>query len=169
MRTPPRADARNRHAWLSWRSLIDHREVSLAQFEFTRVGYEHPLWVVFSSGTTGLPKPIVHSHVGVLLEHLKLVHLHLNLRPGGRLFFHSTTGWMMWNIVIAALHAGATAVLFDGNPVHPTPEFLWRLAAQAAVTHFGASPTFVQLMQKTGIRPGEFLDVSRLEMITLSG
>lgn len=155
--------------FVSWTGLFEHPEVPREDFKFTRVGCEHALWVVFSSGTTGSPKPIVHSHVGMLLEHLKLIHLHMNLRPGTRLFFHTTTGWMMWNVVVAALHAGATAVLYDGSPVHSGPEFLWELAAQAGVTHFGASPTFVQLMQKAGLRPGERYDLSKLEMITVSG
>ena len=154
---------------VGWEQALAGPAVPREEFRYTQVGFDHPLWVVFSSGTTGLPKPIVHSHVGVLVEHLKLVSFHLNLRPGKVMFFHSTTGWMMWNIVIASLLAGSTAVLYDGNPVHPDPGFLWQLAERAAVTHMGASPTFVQLMEKAGLKPGQRYDLSRVEMITVSG
>ena len=85
---------------------------------------DHPVWIVFSSGTTGLPKPIVHSHVGVLVEHLKLMTLHMDLGPGSVMFFYSTTGWMMWNLLVAALMTGASAVLYDGSPMHGGPECL---------------------------------------------
>ena len=154
---------------LSWRRLLQHRDVPREQFRFERVGHDHPLWVVFSSGTTGLPKAIVHSHVGVLVEHMKLMHFHINLRPGSTMFFYSTTGWMMWNILLAALFAGSAAVLYDGNPAHPGPEFLWQLAADTGTTSFGASPTFVQMMEKAGLRPGETYDLSRLEAIVVAG
>ncbi|HVO46811.1 MAG TPA: acetoacetate--CoA ligase [Steroidobacteraceae bacterium] len=154
---------------LTWNALMSGPEVSPADFEFTRVQWNHPLWILFSSGTTGLPKAIVHGHAGMLLEHLKLVHLHLDLRPGARLFFHTTTGWMMWNIVVAALLAGATAVLYEGSPLHPAPDALWRIAAEVRATHMGASPTFIAAQKNAGIRPKDRYDLSDLEMITLSG
>lgn len=156
-------------AAVSWREALSGAEIPRAEFEYTHVACDHPLWVVFSSGTTGLPKAIVHSHAGVLLEHLKLMSLHFDLRPGKVMFLHSTTGWMMWNLIVASLLAGSTAVLYDGSPMHPEPGFLWSLAERAKVTHMGASPTFVQMMEKAGLRPGERYDLERLEMVTVSG
>jgi acetoacetyl-CoA synthetase len=154
---------------VSWERVLDRPDVPLEQFRFTRVAHDHPLWVVFSSGTTGLPKPIVHTHVGVLLEHMKLMHFHINLRPGSVMFFYSTTGWMMWNILLAALLTGAAAVLYDGNPAHPSPDFLWKLAADTRATSFGASPTYVQMMEKAGLEPGAKHDLSSLESVVVSG
>lgn len=154
---------------VSWDRVMDRPDVPRDQFKFVRVPHDHPLWVVFSSGTTGLPKPIVHTHVGVLLEHLKLMHFHLNLRPGSVMFFYSTTGWMMWNILLAALLTGSAAVLYDGNPAYPTGDFLWKLAADTRVTSFGASPTYVQMMEKAGLEPGAAHDLSALESIVVSG
>ncbi|WP_428310472.1 acetoacetate--CoA ligase [Hydrocarboniphaga sp.] len=154
---------------ITWDSLMAHADVPRASFVFERVPYDHPIWVVFSSGTTGLPKPIVHSHVGVLLEHLKLMHFHINLRPGAPMFFYSTTGWMMWNLLIAALVAGAPAVLYDGSPMHPGPDFLWKLAADTRCVSFGASPTFVQMMEKAGLVPGTAYDLSALESVLVAG
>jgi acetoacetyl-CoA synthetase len=154
---------------MDWEEALAGIEVSRGEFTYTRVAFDHPLWIVFSSGTTGLPKPIVHTHVGILIEHLKLLGIHLNLRPGKVMFFHTTTGWMMWNIVLATLLTGATAVLYDGSPVHPDIGFLWHLAEAAQVTHMGASPTFVQMMQKAALKPADRYDLRCLEMITLSG
>ncbi len=154
---------------LDWNDLLAHPEVPRTDFRYERVAHDHPLWVLFSSGTTGLPKAIVHSHVGVLVEHLKLTSFHLNLKPGSTMFFHSTTGWMMWNLVIASLLTGASAVLHDGSPFHPAPDRLWQIAAETGTTHFGASPTFVQMMEKADLRPGSSHDLSRIEAISVSG
>jgi len=155
--------------WLPWSSLVAGEPVERDSFQYTRGDWNHPLWIVFSSGTTGLPKAIVHGHAGMLAEHLKLVRLHLNLRPGARLFFYTTTGWMMWNVVVAALLAGATAVLYDGSPTHPTPDSLWRIAAEAKATHMGASPAFLAAMKSAGIRPRDRFDLASIELITVSG
>jgi acetoacetyl-CoA synthetase len=152
-----------------WSHLLDHSNVPREDFHFERVPFDHPLWIVFSSGTTGLPKPIVHSHVGVLVEHLKIMHFHINLKPGGVMLFYSTTGWMMWNILLSALLTGAAAVLYDGSPIHPNADFLWHLSAATRATCFGASPTFVQIMEKSGLQPGEKHDLSRLESVIVSG
>lgn len=154
---------------LSWAALMDHPDVAAADFHFERVGWQHPLWILYSSGTTGKPKAIVHGHVGVLTEHLKATQLHLDLSAESTIFFYSTTAWMMWNALVSALLVGSTVVLYDGSPMHPGPDTLWQLAAQARVTHFGASPTFVQLMQKMGVEPAKTHDVSHLETIVLSG
>jgi len=154
-------------ATLAWADLVSGADVP--DFRYERVGHDHPIWILFSSGTTGLPKAIVHSHVGVLVEHLKVMHFHLDLKPGSTMFFHSTTGWMMWNLLMAALLTGASVVLYDGSPAHPGPDRLWELAEATGATFFGASPTFVQLMEKAGVRPGKTFDLSRLESIMVAG
>jgi acetoacetyl-CoA synthetase len=156
-------------SWRPWSELLAGEAIPPNAFKFFRGEWNHPLWIVFSSGTTGLPKAIVHGHAGMLLEHLKLVNLHFNLRPGARLFFYTTTGWMMWNIVVSSLLAGATAVLYDGNPTHPSPDLLWKIAAEAKVTHMGASPTFLGAMRSARLEPGRDYDLSALEMVTVSG
>lgn len=138
-------------------------------FVYERVASDHPLWVLFSSGTTGKPKAIAHSHAGIIAEHLKYMHLHLDLGPDSCMFFYTTTGWMIWNTVVSALLTGASAVLYDGNPVHGGPEFLWRLADDAGVTLFGASPTLVQNMKAAGVRPGRAFGLERLRAIILAG
>jgi len=154
---------------MSWPAFLDLPEVPREAFAFERVAHDHPLWILYSSGTTGLPKAIVHSHVGMLLEHLKVTHFHLNLSPRSVLFFYSTTGWMMWNLLIAALLTGAASVLYDGSPVHPSPGFLWQLAADTGATLFGTSPTHIQLAQKAGLVPGRSFDLSRLDSILVAG
>jgi acetoacetyl-CoA synthetase len=148
---------------------MDHPRVDASSFAYERVAEDHPLWVLFSSGTTGLPKPIVHGHVGTLVEHLKSTGLAQNLGPDSRMFFYTTTGWMMFNALVSALLQGASIVLYDGHPAHPTPALLWQLAADAGATCFGASPAFVQIMQKVGIVPRERFDLSHLHSVLLTG
>jgi acetoacetyl-CoA synthetase len=154
---------------ITWAELLDHPPIDAASFAYERVAEDHPLWVLFSSGTTGLPKPIVHGHVGTLVEHLKSTGLGQNLSPSSRMFFYTTTGWMMFNALVSALVQGASIVLYDGHPAYPTPALLWQLAADAGATSFGASPTFVQMMQKIGLVPRERFDLSRLESVLLTG
>ncbi len=161
-----RAPVAGAHAWPA---LLDHPPVAADAFAYEYVAEDHPLWVLFSSGTTGLPKAIVHGHVGMLLEHLKSTGLGQDLGPGARQFFYTTTGWMMFNALISALLQGASAVLYDGHPAYPTPALLWQLAADAGATSFGASPTFVQMMLKAGIVPRERFDLSRLQNVLLTG
>jgi Acyl-coenzyme A synthetases/AMP-(fatty) acid ligases len=105
----------------AWDELMDHPPVPASEFEFEQVPFGHPLWVLFSSGTTGLPKAITHSHGGILIEQLKLQTLNMDLRPGDRLFFYTTSGWMMWNFLVSSLLLGVQPLLYDGNPAYPIP------------------------------------------------
>jgi acetoacetyl-CoA synthetase len=129
---------------------------------FAQVPFDHPLWVLYSSGTTGLPKPIVQSQGGILVQHLKELHLQLNLRPGDRFFWFSTTGWMMWNLLIGGLLVGATVVSYDGSPGYPDMDVLWRLAEQSRISFFGTSAGYITALMKTELRPGEQHDLSAL-------
>lgn len=152
-----------------WQDLMAHPPVASGDFRYERVADNHPLWVLFSSGTTGLPKAIVHSHVGVLLELLKLTHLQLGLQQDSVMFFYSTTGWVMWNILLSAMLTGASAVLYDGSPLHPSPYALWELAERTGTTSFGVSPTYVKLLEKSGALPNAQYELLRLDSIVLSG
>jgi acetoacetyl-CoA synthetase len=119
--------------------------------EFAALPFDHPLWVLYSSGTTGLPKPIVHGQGGILLEHLKKAHLHLDAQAGDRLFWFTTTGWMMWNFLVGMLLSDASIVLFDGNPGYPSLGTLWDLADATEMTCFGTSAAFVAACMKEGV------------------
>ena len=123
-----------------------------------------PLWILFSSGTTGLPKAITHSHGGILLEQLKLQRLNMDLRPGDVLFFYTTTGWMMWNFMVSSLLLGVKPLLYDGNPGYPEPDALWRMAAEAKVTLFGGSPAYADMLAKRGVVPKDKYDLSALRV-----
>jgi acetoacetyl-CoA synthetase len=150
-------------------TMFDGPSVPRESFQYERVPEDHPLWILYSSGTTGLPKAIVHSHAGMIAEHLKVMVLHCNLGPSKRMFFYTTTGWMMWNSVISALITGASAVLYDGSPVHGGIDMLWRMAADTRTTCFGASPTLVDNMKKAGVSPGKSFDLSAMDMVLLGG
>ncbi|ULR55574.1 acetoacetate--CoA ligase [Streptomyces deccanensis] len=154
---------------LRWDEALDHPPVAAEDFVFEHVPFDHPLWVLFSSGTTGLPKAIVHGHGGILLEQLKLQTFHMDLREGDRPLFFTTTGWMMWNFLISSLLVGACPVLYDGNPAHPEPDVLWRIAQDTRTTFFGASPAYVDLMTRACIVPGERYDLSALRTVMPAG
>jgi acetoacetyl-CoA synthetase len=151
---------------MSWAELIDGPTEPLA---FEQVPFDHPLWVLYSSGTTGLPKAIVHSHGGVVLEHSKAIGLMFDIRDGDRMFWYTTTGWMMWNFLVGSMLVGGVPVLYDGSPGYPNLDALWELAARARVSLFGTSAAFLAACQKAGIRPGDGHDLSHLEAIGSTG
>jgi len=132
------------------------------ELRYEPVPFEHPLWVLYSSGTTGLPKPIVQSQGGILIQHLKELHLHLNLKPGDRFFWYTTTGWMMWNLLIGGLLVGATVLLYDGSPAYPDMGALWRFAEESRMTFFGTSAGYITALMKSDVAPGRQYDLSAL-------
>ncbi|WP_158895343.1 acetoacetate--CoA ligase [Amycolatopsis anabasis] len=140
-----------------------------AELRFDPVEFDHPLWVLYSSGTTGLPKGIVHGHGGITLEHLKALALQCDLGPGERFFWFTTTGWMMWNFLISGLLVGSTIVLFDGSPGHPDLNVLWHLAEQHRVSYFGTSAPFIQSCLKKHLKPAAEYDLSALRAIGSTG
>ena len=158
--TPTRAASR-----MSWAELASESSA----LEFAQLPFEHPLWVLYTSGTTGLPKGLVHSQGGILLEHLKSLSLHQDLGAEDRFFWFTTTGWMMWNYMLGVLSLGGTAVLFDGSPAYPDMQTLWRFAADVGVTYFGTSAAFIQACMKAGIRPASAGDLGKVRGVGSTG
>jgi acetoacetyl-CoA synthetase len=144
-------------------------DLPAAELEFAQLPFDHPLWVLYSSGTTGLPKAIVHGQGGILLEHLKKLRLHLDAQAGDRIFWFTTTGWMMWNFLVGALFSEASVVLFDGNPAYPNLGTLWDLADAAEITCFGTSAGFLAACHKEGVQPKAGRDLSRLDSVGSTG
>jgi acetoacetyl-CoA synthetase len=143
--------------------------VARESFSYEQVPFAHPLWILFSSGTTGLPKPIVHCHGGITIEQYKALAFHMDVRSRERMFFFTTTGWMMWNFLVSALLADVVPVLYDGNPAYPAPDVLWKMVAQTRASFFGASPTYIGILEKAGIVPKDRFDLTCLQSVMLAG
>jgi len=140
-----------------------------AELRIQPLPFDHPLWVVYSSGTTGLPKPIVHGHGGIVVEHLKMLGLHCDLRAGDAFHWYSSSGWIMWNVQVGGLLLGATIALYDGSPGWPDLGRLWRFVDEAGVTAFGAGAAFFANCMKAGVEPSRIADLSRLKMLGSTG
>lgn len=150
-----------------WDSFIEgHRTEEL---EYEQVDFEHPLWVLYSSGTTGSPKAIVQGQGNILLEQYKALSLHMDLKPGDRFFWFTTTGWMIWNMLISGLLIGSTVVLYDGSPSSPSPEVLWKFIEETKLNVFGTSPPFLLATKQAGIRPKEMYNLEALHSLVYTG
>ena len=139
------------------------------EIEFEQLPFDHPLYVMYSSGTTGLPKCMVQSAGGILIHHLKELILHTDLTREDTIFYFTTCGWMMWNWLVSSLATGATLVLFDGNPFHPSPKALWEMAEEEKITVFGTSAGYLAALQASGVRPKDEFDLSRLRAVLSTG
>jgi acetoacetyl-CoA synthetase len=154
-----------RPGWISWAEATS----GTGSLDFERVSFDHPLWVLYSSGTTGQPKGIVHGHGGILLEMLTQLGLHWNVGDGDRTFWFTSPSWVMWNMQLSALALGSSIVCYDGSPVYPDSRRLWRLVAELCVTFFGTSPGYLQASAAAGVRPGAEFDLTRLRAIGSTG
>ncbi len=161
----PQATAASLRNTVVWDDLL----ASEVEPTFTPVPFDHPLWILYSSGTTGLPKPIVQGQGGILLEHLKSLSLHLDLKRGDRFFWFTTTGWMMWNFLVGGLLVGATILLYDGSPAYPDLGILWQFAHDTGMTFFGTSAPYLTSCMKAGLTPGLSFDLPQLKGIGSTG
>jgi acetoacetyl-CoA synthetase len=164
----PDRSAAGRLSWSKLLALGHGADRSELGHRFEQVPFDHPLWVLYSSGTTGLPKAIVHGHGGILIEQLKK-RMHLDLRPGDRMFWFTTTGWMMWNFLVGCLHSDAAIVLYDGSPAHPDLGALWSLAERAGITCMGVSAGLLSSTEKAGVEPARDYDLRALRAIGSTG
>ncbi|HZU70423.1 MAG TPA: acetoacetate--CoA ligase [Ktedonobacteraceae bacterium] len=147
----------------------DDMPASNAELTYEQVPFSHPLWVLYSSGTTGLPKAIVQGQGGILLEHLKQLYMSLDLKPEDRFFWYTTTGWMMWNLLLGGLLLGTTVLLYDGSPSYPSMNALWEYAEKSGMTFFGTSAGFILACMKAEIEPGKTFDLSKLRGLGSTG
>ena len=145
------------------------RGIAPKTISFAQLPFDHPLYILYSSGTTGVPKCIVHGHGGILLKHLVEHVLNTDVKPGDRVFYFSTCGWMMWNWLVSGLAAGATLLLFDGSPFHPAERVLWDYAEEEGMTHFGTSAKYIDSLRKSGFRPKDHLKLQALRSVMSTG
>jgi len=153
---------------IPWQTVMEDADAP-ATLRFELVPFAHPLWILYSSGTTGLPKPIVQGHGGILLEHAKATTLHNDLKATDRFFWYSSTGWMMWNYLVGSLLSGCTVILYNGSPGYPDMNVLWQLVAESGMTYFGTSAAFIHACIKAGIEPKHHVDLSRLRALGSTG
>lgn len=165
----PKSEVRLSEHTLLWEEMLAGPNLPRDSFHFFQAPFAHPLWILFSSGTTGLPKPIVHCHGGIILEQMKYLKFHMDVHPADRILIFTTTGWMMWNVLVSALLVNAAPILYDGNPTHPEPDALWSLAESSGATLFAASPTYVAMLEKARVKPRERFGLSRLDSVMLAG
>ena len=149
-----------------WKTVTSENEHNI---EFSETEFSHPIWVLFSSGTTGVPKAITHSNGGIILEQLKYLSFHNNIKEGDRCFWYTTTGWMMWNYIVGSLLVKGTVVLYDGSPGYPDMNVLWKFAEQAKITHFGTSAGFIVANMKASASPGKSFNLNKLVSLGSTG
>ncbi|MBF0203504.1 MAG: acetoacetate--CoA ligase [Desulfamplus sp.] len=144
-------------------------EIYAREIEFEQLPFDHPLYIMYSSGTTGLPKCMVQSAGGVLMHQIKELILHTDLKEDDTIFYFTTCGWMMWNWLVTSLSVGATLVLFDGNPFHPAPDALWQMAQDEKVTVFGTSAGYIAALKNAGVKPGQQFDLTAMRALLSTG